>query len=340
MSRAQLRPNAENASFVELETAAKCARTQREHNRYRALMALIMGFERRAVAGVFGVSERAVRRWISAFNKEGVDGLLDEPKAGRPRAISAELVQPWCELLEHPERAGYRHWTGVKFHGYLRKELEQEIGYSTVIRFLHQQNYRLKVPQPWSDRQDEVLREQFRQELQTLVADDGVCLWFCDECGFEGDPRPRRRWAKKGQKARITKNGDHLRMNATGIVCPQNGEFYALEFTHTDSDVFQAFLAQANQDLTFTNQRQVLIVDNASWHKRQNLNWGRFEVRYLPPYSPDLNPIERLWLLIKAEWFADFIAKTRDELIARLDQALLWVINRQELNQQTCSIRT
>ena len=121
MSRAQLRPNVENASFVELETAAKCARTQRESNRYRAIMALIMGFERGAVARVFGVSERAVRRWISAFNKQGVDGLLDEPKAGRPRAIRAELVQPWCELLEHPERAGYRHY---------------------------EQNYRLKVPQP------------------------------------------------------------------------------------------------------------------------------------------------------------------------------------------------
>jgi len=42
----------------------------------------------------------------------------------------------------------------------------------------------------------------------------------------------------------------------------------------------------------------------------------------LPPYSPDLNPIERLWLLLKAEWFADFFAKNREQLIDRIDQAL------------------
>jgi len=33
---------------------------------------------------------------------------------------------------------------------------------------------------------------------------------------------------------------------------------------------------------------------------------------YLPPYSPDLNPIEKLWMVIKAEFFTDFIANDRD----------------------------
>ncbi len=59
---------------------------------------------------------------------------------------------------------------------------------------------------------------------------------------------------------------------------------------------------------------------------------------YSPPYSPDYNPIERLWLLLKAEWFTDFIAKNRQQLIDRLDQALLWVINRSTDNQRTCSL--
>jgi transposase len=68
------------------------------------------------------------------------------------------------------------------------------------------------------------------------------------------------------------------------------------------------------------------------------LHWGAFEPVFLPPYSPDLNPIERLWLLIKAEWFADFCAKTRQQLIDRIDQALLWAINRPDGNQTTCSL--
>jgi len=42
--------------------------------------------------------------------------------------------------------------------------------------------------------------------------------------------------------------------------------------------------------------------------------------------------------LIKAEWFTDFFAKTRQQLLERIDQALLWVMNRNGDNQKTCSL--
>ena len=153
------------------------------------------------------------------------------------------------------------------------------------------------------------------------------------------DTPSRRRWAMKGAKIRVTKNGDHVRMNVTGMVCPRTGQFYALEFSHSDSAVFQTFLDQANADVRCERPRNILICDNASWHKSKSIAWGAFEPEFLPPYSPDLNPIERLWLLLKAEWFSDFIAKTREQLIARLDQALCWLINRTDQNQHTCVIR-
>jgi len=70
------------------------------------------------------------------------------------------------------------------------------VGYSTVMRFLHDQGFRLKVPQAWSDRQDEAIREAFCKRMNELMADDEVELWFADETGIEGDPRPRRRWIK------------------------------------------------------------------------------------------------------------------------------------------------
>ena len=60
----------------------------------------------------------------------------------------------------------------------------------------------------------------------------------------------------------------------------------------------------------WTPKRRLLILDNASWHKAQRLNWHHFEVHYLPGYSPDFNPIERLWLRLKADFFSDFIAKS------------------------------
>ena len=161
-----------------------------------------------------------------------------------------------------------------------------------------------------------------------------------DETGVEGDPRPRRRWAAKGSKPRVTNNGDHLRMNVAGMVCPRTGRFYALEFTHSDSVVFQTFLDHANRDVRRERERNLLICDNASWHRSKSIRWGDFEPIFLPPYSPDFNPIERLWLLMKAQWFTDFVAKDRQHLMQRLDRALCWIMDRSHHNQQTCSIAT
>jgi transposase len=45
--------------------------------------------------------------------------------------------------------------------------------------------------------------------------------------------------------------------------------------------------------------RQLPILDNASWHRAGRVNWHHFEPKFLAGYSPDFNPIERLWLRLK-----------------------------------------
>ncbi len=123
-----------------------------------------------------------------------------------------------------------------------------------------------------------------------------------------------------------------------GKVSPRTGEFYGLEFSHNDTEIYQAFLEHANEDIKLSRKRNLLIMDNASWHKSKSLKFGNFEPVYLPAYSPDFNPIERLWLLMKAEWFCDFVARDKDALIARLDQALNWLMARTHTNQTTAAI--
>ena len=61
-----------------------------------------------------------------------------------------------------------------------------------------------------------------------------------------------------------------------------------------------------------------LVLDNAGWHKARSLCWHHFTPVYLPPYSPDFNAIERLWLHLKSQWFAGFTARTEDALMDRL----------------------
>ena len=61
---------------------------------------------------------------------------------------------------------------------------------------------------------------------------------------------------------------------------------------------------------------------------------------YLPPYSPDLNPIERIWLTIKARCFNNYVCKNEEKLLERLDRAILDVIDNPEKTQQTTAIGT
>ena len=340
MARGVVVPNGENGSLEALTAAAQAAVSRRSHQRLLAIKSLLLGIPSQTVADLFGVTRRTVQRWIGRFNRYGIDGLLERARPGRPRQITAQQSQHYRELITHPAKAGQTHWTAKKFHGYLRNQLQHEVGYRTVVRWLHDNQFRLKVPQPWPDRQDEETRQAFVRQLRAWLCDPTIELWYCDEMGVEGDPRPRRRWARRGEKTRRVKNGDHLRMNVCGMICPRTGQFYALEFSHSDQVCFQAFLTEANRDLACERPRNLLICDNASWHKGQSLDWGRFEPVFLPPYSPDLNPIERLWLVLKAEWFADFVARTQDQLLQRLDRALQWAIQRQPTNQRTCAIRT
>ena len=331
-------PNAENCSEEQLLVAAKASPSQRGFVRLSAIRALILGFSHQDVARLSGVSVATVCEWVRRFNAAGIDGMIDKPRAGRPRKVPPLLTPELREIIVEPGKVGVTHWTGVKFHGYLRQELELEVGYRTVTRWLKENDFRLKVPQPWPDRQDEAQRQAFLQRLKAWLADANIDLWYFDEFGVEGDPRPRRRWAKKGTKPRVTKNGDHLRMNAAGMICPRTGAFYALEFTHNDTEVFACFLEHANRDVQRERPRNLLIMDNASWHKSKKLPWGAFEPVFLPSYSPDFNPIERLWLIVKAEWFTDFIAKDTEALMQRLDQALNWLTARAIDNQRTCAI--
>ena len=165
-------------------------------------------------------------------------------------------------------------------------------------------------------------------------------IWFADESGVEGDPRPRKRWDKKGRKTRVTKNGGHLRINVIGMVCPRGGEFFAIEASHSDSDSYQAFLDEADKSISFQRTTNILIMDNASWHKRKTTQWHNWQPMYLPPYSPDLNPIERFWLTMKARWFNNHVCKNEEKLLERLDQAILDVIDNPEKSQQTAAIGT
>ena len=127
-------PNRENVSLADLEVAMKASPTQRGYVRMSAIRVLCLGFSHGQTAQLHNVSERTITRWMNCFNDRGVDGLIDRPRIGRPKKISPKESAEYRDLIQHPEKANQNHWTAKKFHGYVTKELDNEIGYHTVLR--------------------------------------------------------------------------------------------------------------------------------------------------------------------------------------------------------------
>jgi len=331
-----LHPNAENATTEELRVAMEASPTKRGYIRLAAIHSLLAGVSREVVCKIFFRSDRMVRLWIERFNAGGIDALIT-----RPRKASLETLRTLLEpVLLEPAKANQVHWTAVKVHGYLKDQLAIDLGYRTTVRWLHELDFHLRVPRLWPERQDEEKRKLFLEQLGGWTADAAVELWFLDESGVEGDPRPRRRWAQPGKPRTVPHLGDHIRQNVIGAVCPQSGELFSLIVECMDTEIFQVYLDELAKAIPRKEgKRQWLIMDNASWHKSAQLRWHHFEPTYLPPYSPDFNPIERLWLRLKADWFWDFIARSTQELSDRLCLALKSFINDSPKTTSICSIR-
>jgi transposase len=220
----------------------EAAPNKRSFRRLAAIRALMMGITRPQVATLFGRSERMVRLWIVMFNCGGIDALASKPRSGRPRKIKLQRLRDLLvPVLEDPSQAGQLHWTGVKVHGWLKEQLCLELGYRTVIRYLHELDYNLRVPQRWPERQQESERAAFLEELAQLRTQEDVEFWYSDECGVEGDPRPRRRWTARGSRPKVPYLGDHIRANVIGAVCPANGQSFAMIFDGVNTYVFKSF---------------------------------------------------------------------------------------------------
>jgi transposase len=97
-----------------------------------------------------------------------------------------------------------------------------------------------------------------------------------------------------------------------GAIAPQTGESFWLEFSHKDSLCFQIFLEQLAGE--YPDNLNVIQLDNGRFHHSSTLKIpDNILLIFQPPYSPELNPIERVWQHIKQELIGE-IYDSLDEI--------------------------
>jgi len=313
-------PNQENGTIHEVEIVRDSTPNKKHSFRLLAIRLLLEGRSRADVMQVMNRSESTLIRWTNLWNQGGIDALVPKPKSGRPPKVNKEEKKRIIDLMSDPQSKGQTHWTCVKLWGHLKDVESINLGYSTLLRLLHSENFCLKVPRSWSDKQDPDLRAKFCKDISIHLENKEIEVWFSDESGFLGDPRPRRVWAIKGSKIKTTRTCQHLRESVIGAVCPKSGALSALVVSHVNTDIFQLFIDQLAKETE--GRKIVLVLDNASWHKADKLKWHHIQPMYLPPYSPDLNPIERLWQVMKDRFFTQWFTREIEDLTDRVCEAV------------------
>jgi len=181
---------------------------------------------------------------------------------------------------------------------------------------------------------DEKAVERFKSEYGEKYADNEV--YFYDESGCQADMSPGYLWAKKGQIPQWRYQGEHIRASVMGAVNPKSGDLQALIMPCSDTESFQIFLDYFNEQI---NGRPVfLVLDNASWHKNGSLSWGTIMPVYLPPYSPDLNPIEELWKVMKDRFRRAFPPMEYEALCDRIQEVLRQFFSNQQEVRSICKV--
>lgn len=144
---------------------------------------------------------------------------------------------------------------------------------------------------------------------------------FQDEAGFGRINKPKYCWCKKGERPCVPCH--HIRefRYVYGAVEPLTGESCFLIMPYCNTVCMNLFLKELSE--TFPNDYIVLACDGAAWHKSKGLNIPKnIELVFIPPYTPEMNPIEQIWKQIRMTGFRNEIFPSLEKVVDRLSSTI------------------
>ncbi len=255
------------------------------------------------------VHRNTIGEWLRRYREGGLEGLLEVGQSGAPsgaRDIPTPVLAALKARLQEPE--------GFAGYGEVQRWLEDEYGlripYGTVYRTVRERlRAKLKRPRPRHEKKDEADEAEFVARLEQRL---GTVQAFS---ALDKKPLPLRLFFQDE-----TRSGLHLPLHrcltASGVkpyqainpvyeyywlyaaVEPSTGQACWLEMPGLNSDDFEAFLQHFSQE--YPESLNLMILDGASAHWAHHLEVpDNVLLLPLPPYCPELNPVERLWQDLK-----------------------------------------
>lgn len=144
---------------------------------------------------------------------------------------------------------------------------------------------------------------------------------FQDEAGFGRINKPKRCWCPRGGRPLVPCHHIREYRYAYGAIEPDTGESFFLILPYANTICMNIFLEELSH--AYPDDLILLAADNAAWHKAKALHVPpNIQFVFLPPYTPELNPIEQVWKEIRKRGFKNEAFQTLDLVIQRLCQVI------------------
>jgi transposase len=311
---------------AELERRERAATSsQRDADRARIVLAAGEGLGTAEIAARFGVSVDMVSTWRGRFAREGLKGLLDRPRSGRPSRLTplqrAQIVSLACE--PPPQEHGLAGWTLDRLHEQIVQRGIAEIGRSWLQVQLARADLQPHRRKMWLHSPDPEFREKTAAVVEMYVdPPEGVTVVSVDEkTGMQAVERKHPdRPAAPGRPLR--REYEYVRHGTQSLLAAldvHKGKMLArCGPTRTAADL-EAFM----DELAARTPGQVVVIwDNLNihhgerWERFNQRHGGRFRFLYTPLHASWVNQIELWFGVLQRRCLARGSFKSVEELRA------------------------
>ena len=260
------------------------------------------GYSYTEIAEVLILDEKTIRRWKERYQtRKNITGYIFNECTGyegKLRATDLEIVSQYIEESLISDSKKVRIFIQDKFKMTYTK--------SGCIALLHQLGFRYKQTSILPSGMNPQHQAEFKKNYETFSAQlkDDETIVFMDGMHPTHNIETGKAWIKVGQKKEVLSNSGRQRCNLNGFYNPHTQDVFAKNY---DSINAQATIDSFESlEAFYPNKATIyVIIDNARYYKnalvKDWLKTSRIEPIYLPPYSPNLNLIERFWKCLKKE---------------------------------------
>lgn len=302
--------------------------------RILAIQLLCEGVPKKEIASMLKVSAEAVRLWLRGFLLRGVKGLETKKPPGRPSRLTKSQKRELGKIIDQgPAKAGFNGncWRSPMIQHLIYEKFAVFYSVYYICQLLKNMGFSYQKACFVSDHLDEKAREQWVSEtwpeILALAKKKKAYILFGDEASFPQWGTLSYTWARKGQQPTIRTSGKRKGYKVFGLIDYFTGKFfYKCQESRLNSATYMGFLKEI---LSKTRKHIILIQDGARYHTSAatkgffKQHRDRLTVYDLPSYSPDYNPIEKLWKKVKEEGTHLHYFPTFHDLIDKVEETLL-----------------